>query len=285
MIDDGLRLGQGFDGRVDKLGRPISSAQEIPRPVASGIGLLRVGTANSGESHPAFASETGCESIEKYGLGRSVVGGIVSADSKGETQSERRPMGICTPRQGAKLEPEIPRVFPEYVLRPSELVRLLNSTHLGAVTSERQIYRNRQKAPDIQVDGKYVCLVKYCAWMVLERHTPKAVRSKRRKTTSCITLGELRALLHQQDYRCALSGARLTPTNFALDHIVPVAMGGTFSIDNCQLVTKEVNRAKHTMSQEDFLEMCNNVSRHQASRGSRKMALIDDNRPLLGLMS
>ena len=31
-------------------------------------------------------------------------------------------------------------------LRPSELTRLLNSTPLGTVTSERQLYRDRQKA-------------------------------------------------------------------------------------------------------------------------------------------
>jgi len=59
-------------------------------------------------------------------------------------------------------------------LRPSELVRLLNSTPLGEVISERQLYRHRQSAGFRVGDGRHVDLFRYVAWMVLLRHTPKA---------------------------------------------------------------------------------------------------------------
>ncbi len=58
-------------------------------------------------------------------------------------------------------------------LRPSELCRLLNSTPLGEVMSERQLYRHRQRAGNRIGDGKTVDLLRYCAWMHVVRHTPK----------------------------------------------------------------------------------------------------------------
>ncbi|MFN3151791.1 terminase gpA endonuclease subunit [Bremerella sp.] len=58
-------------------------------------------------------------------------------------------------------------------LRPSELCRLLNSTPLGEVTSERQIYHHRQRAGHRIGDGRTVDLLRYCAWMHQTRHAPK----------------------------------------------------------------------------------------------------------------
>ncbi len=58
-------------------------------------------------------------------------------------------------------------------LRPSEMVQLLNSTPLGEVTSERQLYRDRQRAGFRIGDGKHLDLVRYVAWLAWERHHPK----------------------------------------------------------------------------------------------------------------
>src|SRR5262245_5458347 len=58
-------------------------------------------------------------------------------------------------------------------LKPSELCRLLNSTALGEVTSERQLYRDRQRAGYRIGDGKHVDLVRYTAWLAWDRHNPK----------------------------------------------------------------------------------------------------------------
>ena len=56
-------------------------------------------------------------------------------------------------------------------LRPSDLCRLLNSTPLGEVISERQLYRHRSRAGFRIGDGKTVDLLRYVAWLVHERHT------------------------------------------------------------------------------------------------------------------
>ena len=59
-------------------------------------------------------------------------------------------------------------------LKPSELVRLLNSTDLGTVAEGTKVFRHRQQAGfRISPDGKTVNLFKYIAWLVDERHREK----------------------------------------------------------------------------------------------------------------
>ena len=58
-------------------------------------------------------------------------------------------------------------------LKPAELARLLNSTPLGTVISERQLYRHRTRAGYRIGDGRRVDLLRYVAWLVEERHAPR----------------------------------------------------------------------------------------------------------------
>ncbi len=58
-------------------------------------------------------------------------------------------------------------------LRPSDLCRLLNSTPLGEVISERQLHRHRSRAGLRIGDARHVDLVRYVAWLVQVRHAPK----------------------------------------------------------------------------------------------------------------
>lgn len=58
-------------------------------------------------------------------------------------------------------------------LRPGELCRLLNSTPLGEVISERQLYRHRMRAGFRVGDGRHVDLLRYVAWLVDVVHEPK----------------------------------------------------------------------------------------------------------------
>lgn len=81
-----------------------------------------------------------------------------------------------------------------------------------------------------------------------------------------ITGRKLKQLLEHQDYRCALTGRALTPENCTADHVIPVANGGSNDMANIQLVTNEVNRAKNTMSQRQFVAMCIDVARFNNNR-------------------
>lgn len=58
-------------------------------------------------------------------------------------------------------------------LRPSMLTRMLNSTPLGEVLSERQLRRHRNRAGYRIGDDKHVDLLRYAAWLVWSRHNPE----------------------------------------------------------------------------------------------------------------
>ena len=75
---------------------------------------------------------------------------------------------------------------------------------------------------------------------------------------------ELLQLLERQAYKCALSGRPLTPDDCSLDHVTPVSRGGEHVIDNIQLVTRAINTAKHTMTNEEFISMCCDVAKASA---------------------
>ncbi len=61
-------------------------------------------------------------------------------------------------------------------LRPSVLTRMLNSTPLGEVISERQLRRHRNRAGYRIGDEKHVDLLRYAAWLVWLRHNPEPDR-------------------------------------------------------------------------------------------------------------
>lgn len=71
-------------------------------------------------------------------------------------------------------------------------------------------------------------------------------------------------LLEYQQYRCALTGRELTPETAALDHIVPIRCGGQHLIENTQVLHKDVNRAKGSLTNEEFIRMCHEVVDHGA---------------------
>lgn len=62
---------------------------------------------------------------------------------------------------------------------------------------------------------------------------------------------------------CALSGCELGP-DAHLDHIVPVAEGGSHTIENLRWVDPAVNVARQAMADEDFVQMCADVVAAQA---------------------
>ena len=60
-------------------------------------------------------------------------------------------------------------------LRPADLAKLLNSTPLGTVINERQLYRHRTEAGFRLGDGRHIDLFKYAAWLVEKKHSPRQI--------------------------------------------------------------------------------------------------------------
>jgi 5-methylcytosine-specific restriction endonuclease McrA len=71
---------------------------------------------------------------------------------------------------------------------------------------------------------------------------------------------QLQLILESQGIKCALSGRELRPDNCSLDHRTPLSRGGQHVIENVHLVSEEVNRAKGSMTVEEFVAMCCDVA-------------------------
>ena len=93
--------------------------------------------------------------------------------------------------------------------------------------------------------------------------SPRSLRPKRKthlvKPRGPVSTTNVLALLKYQNYRCALTGRELTPKTAALDHIMPVNRGGEHVVENTQVLHKEVNRAKGSLSNREFIKLCREV--------------------------
>ena len=69
-------------------------------------------------------------------------------------------------------------------LRPSELVRLLNSSPLGEVIGQRQLLRHRTRAGFRIGDGRRIDLFRYVAWLVAVRQEASATMATAAKPPS-----------------------------------------------------------------------------------------------------
>lgn len=87
----------------------------------------------------------------------------------------------------------------------------------------------------------------------------KNIDPPRRKNRSKASVSELVELVVKQDYRCALSGKELSPSDSSLDHIVPFSRGGSDMPENLQWLHKSVNQAKGSMTNDEFIELCRRV--------------------------
>lgn len=74
-----------------------------------------------------------------------------------------------------------------------------------------------------------------------------------------ITRTALERMIEAQGYRCPLTGRQLEPETSSIDHKVPLARGGTHTLDNVWIIHRDANRAKSTMTIEEFRDLCRDV--------------------------
>lgn len=86
--------------------------------------------------------------------------------------------------------------------------------------------------------------------------------SRKSMGTGFPTIRQFVSIPERQGDKCNLSGLPITPQKCSLDHKNPRSMGGTDDIENLQLVLPVINRAKGTMTQDQFVAMCHAVARH-----------------------
>lgn len=95
---------------------------------------------------------------------------------------------------------------------------------------------------------------------IFKNLTKQANRSVKRLDYSIKLLPfDLWKLAKKQRCKCALTGVMLTKDNISLDHIQAVSLGGNNNIENLRLVTKQVNIAKQSMTDQEFIQLCKSV--------------------------
>jgi len=132
-------------------------------------------------------------------------------------------------------------------LRPSELCRLLNSTPLGEVINERQLYRHRTRAGFRIGDGRTVDLFRYVAWLVQVRHEPRpeqegdpyeTLKERARARNAAIALagrdiGELPEVVDSERKVCASDNFR-----FFCESYFPLTFHLAWSPDHLKVISK-----------------------------------------------
>ncbi|MCG3174646.1 MAG: hypothetical protein GMKNLPBB_02906 [Myxococcota bacterium] len=93
------------------------------------------------------------------------------------------------------------------------------------------------------------------------------------KLNGPVSLDSVLRLLAHQHYQCALTGRVLTPKTAALDHIVPIRNGGEHVIQNTQVLHKDVNRAKGSLTSDEFIGLCREVAQWCDHATTRKESL------------
>lgn len=94
----------------------------------------------------------------------------------------------------------------------------------------------------------------------------KANNLKLRGGTASVV--ELARLWRKQRGLCVITGIRLTRNNSQLDHVIPIVQGGAGIIENLRWVHRDVNYAKRDLSDQDFFQLCAEVSaRNPLKRG------------------
>ncbi len=92
--------------------------------------------------------------------------------------------------------------------------------------------------------------------------------------------GQIRALLHLQKGRCAITGKKLDPKNVSIDHIIPLSrkefkdhpLYGKY-----WLVDTNVNRLKGALTLEELTETLNNINENKKITDNLKAILQNQN--------
>lgn len=240
-------VGESCTADVQPFGKQLEQSEKVSERVVEKDPLDASSVAHSSEHASTVDTqrETCCRELDRVCTESSNV--IEAASLRGNVGV----LGPATRAETKKVRAEIPPVV-AINLRAVDVCRLLNSTPLGTVLDERQIYRHRLRAGFRIQEGRRLNLLRYTAWLCEVRHTRIDERNDPVPRPGPITAAKVLKLLEYQRYRCALTGRKLTPATSALDHVLPISRNGSNNIENAQVLHSDVNRAKGALTNEEL---------------------------------
>ena len=77
-------------------------------------------------------------------------------------------------------------------------------------------------------------------------------------------------IYRQSNGKCALCGKPVKYTDFTIDHIVPLSMGGENDIENFQCTCRTCNQFKSNILPEDFIRRVSDIYKHNAEKTHKR---------------
>ena len=120
----------------------------------------------------------------------------------------------------------------------------------------RAEYRKRKK-----IEWKENCLCNQCGKETIkgknqcEKHYLMQVAIDRLGTSKFWK--DLKQLIEKQNYKCFLTGDDISfESDIDLDHIIPITRGGKNKLSNVRWVTRQANRLKNNLTDDELKVLC-----------------------------
>lgn len=245
-------MDKGGVGLVEPPEDGLQEPEDSRRPLGPSGAQHGAGVANPAEPEPGAGSGPQSRTDDVAGIrtsGRPSVESVVPPGAPGQVDRLGR---VKTDVEHA-LCAETPSGLDVRRLRPTDAVRLLNSTPMGRVISDRQLRRHQTRSEGMFCRGRRIDLFAYAAWLASH------LSQERDSATGNVSTGNVLAQIERQQFTCALTGRRLEPETASLDHVIPLTQGGGHVIENTQVLHRDVNRAKGLLTNEQFIALCREV--------------------------
>ena len=90
---------------------------------------------------------------------------------------------------------------------------------------------------------------------------------KNEKETVLVNAFDLWKIAKRQRLICPMTGRKLTNDTLSIDHVKTKSKGGLTTVENLRLVHVHVNYAKHSLLDEEFLSLCEDVINYKKRNG------------------
>lgn len=105
---------------------------------------------------------------------------------------------------------------------------------------------------------------------VAEKVPEKKAAVKMTSQRRCFSQNERTAVYNKSEGRCAICGKFVPFESFTVDHIIPLAKGGSNDMSNLQCACKTCNRIKQDILPQDLMEKLTQIMLYQVGQKENK---------------